>query len=146
MLFTKAEGRDVMDLETAETVGTVASCTVAPSPARITALRLRRRGRGHRTLHWPDVRSFGPDAVAVEEAVLIREEKGVEPEADAHPAHDPLGKVVLTETGAARGTVVDLEFDEESGRVVELLTEEERIPGEELLGVGGYAVVVAGGR
>ncbi|WP_268255109.1 hypothetical protein [Streptomyces spinoverrucosus] len=38
--------------------------------------------------------------------------------------------------------MIDVEFDERSGGIVHLLTAEERIPGDELLGVGSYAVVV----
>ncbi|KUL35459.1 PRC-barrel domain-containing protein [Streptomyces regalis] len=142
MLFTKARGKAVMDLATAETVGTVAACTVAPSPARIAGLRLRTRGRGHRTLEWSDVQSFGPDAIAVEEASRIRDEKNIDPGNGAHPVHDPVGKAVLTETGLMKGIVTDVEFDERSGRIRHLLTDEEQIPGDELLGVGSYAAVV----
>ncbi len=142
MLFTQARGRAVMDLATAETVGTVSACTVAPSPARIAGLRLSTRGRGHHTLDWNDVQSFGPDAVAVEEAGRIRDEKKIDPGDHAHAAHDPIGKAVLTETGLDKGTVLDLEFDERSGRIGHLLTDEEQIPGDHLIGVGSYAVVV----
>ncbi|MER5213593.1 PRC-barrel domain-containing protein [Streptomyces sp. NPDC002838] len=142
MLFTQAQGRVVMDLATAETVGTVSACTVAPSPARISGLRLRTGGRGHHTLDWNNVQSFGPDAVAVEEAGRIRDEKNIDPADHAHAAHDPIGKPVLTETGLDKGTVLDVEFDERSGRIGHLLTDEEQIPGDQLLGVGRYAVVV----
>jgi uncharacterized protein YrrD len=142
MLFTQARGRAVMDLTTAETVGAVTACTVAPSPARISGLRLSTRRRGHHTLDWKNVQSFGPDAVAVEEARRIRDEKSIDPGDQAHPAHDPLGKAVLTETGLNKGTVLDIDFDERTGRISRLLTDEEQIPGAELLGVGSYAVVV----
>ncbi|KUO19257.1 PRC-barrel domain-containing protein [Streptomyces dysideae] len=142
MLITKAQGKPVMDLATAETVGTVAACTVTPSPARIVGLRLRTRGRGHHTLEWTDVQSFGPDAVAVEEATRIRDEKTIDRGDHAHPAHDPVGKAILTESGVNKGTVTDIEFDERSGRIRQLLTDQEQIPGDELLGVGSYAVVV----
>ncbi|MFB8774220.1 PRC-barrel domain-containing protein [Streptomyces broussonetiae] len=142
MLFSEARGRAVMDLTSADTVATVAACTVAPSPARIAGLRLKTRGRGHHTLEWANVESFGPDAVAVEGSGSIRDEKTMDPGEPAHAAHDPVGKAVLTETGLRRGTVTDIEFDERSGRVRHLLTDGEQIPGDALLGVGGYAVVV----
>ncbi|MBN0042789.1 PRC-barrel domain-containing protein [Streptomyces actuosus] len=142
MLFSEARGRAVMELTSAETVGTVAAVTVAPSPARITALRLKTRGRGHDTLDWAHVASFGPDAVAVEEAGHIRDAKDTDRGDATHTDHDPLGKAVFTETGLRRGTVIDVEFDEQSGDVRHLLTDEEQIPGADILGVGGYAVVV----
>ncbi|WP_338894904.1 PRC-barrel domain-containing protein [Streptomyces sp. TG1A-60] len=143
MLFTKAQGRAVMDLTTAQTVGTVAACTVAPSPARIAGLRLKTPGRRHHTLDWNDVRSFGPDEVAVDEAGRIRDEKSIDPGDDTHATHDPIGKAVLTETGLDQGTVLDIEFDGNTGHIAHLLTDKEQIPGDALLGVGSYAVVVA---
>ncbi|MFY1678780.1 MULTISPECIES: PRC-barrel domain-containing protein [unclassified Streptomyces] len=143
MLFSEAHGRAVMDLGTAETVGTVSACTVTPSPARVAGFRLKTRGRGHHTLEWEDIESFGSDEVAVDGPARIRDEKGIEPDRPSHAVHDPLGKPVLTESGARHGTVVDVEFDEKSGRVGHLLTAEGQISGEELLGVGSYAVVVA---
>jgi uncharacterized protein YrrD len=92
------------------------------------------------------VRSFGPDAVAVEGADRIRDEKDIDPSDPASAAHDPVGKAVLTETGLQKGTVIDVEFDERSGRMSHLLTAEEHIPGDDLLGVGSYAVVVSAPR
>ncbi|MCZ9347591.1 PRC-barrel domain-containing protein [Streptomyces sp. TRM76130] len=142
MLLTNAQGEAVVDLSTAETVGTVTACAVAPSPARIAGLRLRTRGRGHHTLDWSNVQSFGPDAVAVEEAGRIRDERDIDRRDPAHAVHDPVGKAVLTETGLDKGTVLDIDFDEQSGRIRHFLTDEEQIPGDELLGVGSYAVVV----
>ncbi|AMW14557.1 hypothetical protein A4E84_36820 [Streptomyces qaidamensis] len=142
MLLSRAQGRAVVDLATAETIGTVAACTVAPSPSRISGLRLKTRGRGHHSLHWEDVQSFGPDAVSIEEADRIRDEKDMDTGDHAHAVHDPVGKAVLTETGLEKGTVMDVEFDEQSGRVAHLLTGEEQIPGDHLIGVGSYAVVV----
>lgn len=143
MLLSRTQGEAVMDLVTAETVGTVAACTVAPSPARIAGLRLKTRGRGNYTLAWEDVRSFGPDAVAVEGADRIRDEKDIDPGDPASAVHDPVGKAVLTDTGREKGTVVDVEFDEQTGHIGHLLTSEEQIPGDTLLAVGSYAVVVS---
>lgn len=146
MLFSNARNRAVMNLMTAETVGTVTACAVAPSPARIAGLRLKTRGRGHHTLPWEGVRSFGQDEIAIENTDRLRDEKDMDPGDQAAPVHDPVGKPVLTETGLEKGTVIDVEFDESSGRVSHLVTGEERIPGDELLGVGGYAVVVSAPR
>ncbi|MBG0851512.1 PRC-barrel domain-containing protein [Streptomyces spinoverrucosus] len=142
MLFTRAQGRTVMDLATAQTVGTVEACTVAPSPARLAGLRLKTRGRGHHTLSWEDVQSFGPDEVTVEGADRIRDEKDIDPSHHAHAVHDPIGKTVLTDTGVRKGTVTDIDFDEQSGSILHLMTPDEQIPGDALVGVGSYAVVV----
>ncbi|WP_432066147.1 PRC-barrel domain-containing protein [Streptomyces sp. C10-9-1] len=143
MLFTRAQGEDVVELSSAATLGTVTACTLAPSPARISGLRLKTRGRGGRhMLAWKDVESFGPDAVTVRDASRLHREKEIETGQQTHPDHDPIGKPVLTEAGVARGTVLDIEFDEQTGRVSRLLTAEEQFSGDDLVGVGGYAVVV----
>ncbi|MEW2636293.1 PRC-barrel domain-containing protein [Streptomyces sp. NPDC048389] len=132
-----------MDVDTAERVGSVAACTVAASPARVTGLILKTRGRGSHTLDWKDVASFGKDAVAIHGADRIRVGKDIERDDPSHGSHDPVGKPVLTETGMDKGTVLDLEFDERTGRIDHVVTTGERIPGDALLGAGSYAVVVS---
>ncbi|MEZ3180898.1 PRC-barrel domain-containing protein [Streptomyces pimonensis] len=146
MLLSKARGKAVVDLTTAETIGAVTGCTVAPSPAHIAGLRLKTRGRGHHTLRWEDVQSFGPDAVSVGEPDRVCDEKDLDSSDQAHAVHNPIGKAVLTETGLEKGTVMDVEFDEQSGRITHLVTGEEQILGEDLVGVGSYAVVVTAPR
>jgi uncharacterized protein YrrD len=143
MLFSHAHGRGVVDLSTADTLGTVAACVVAPFPARIAGLRLKTRGPGRHTLVWDDVQAFGPDAVTVRAAGSVRSEKDTEPGDPTARSHDPVGKPVLTETGVGRGTVTDIDFDEESGHIRRLMTAEEEISGERLLGVGNHAVIVS---
>jgi sporulation protein YlmC with PRC-barrel domain len=149
MLFSEARGRRVVGIETAEKIATVTACTIAPSPPRVTALRLKGsgllagRGRGD-VLMWDGVQSFGTDAVTVRSADRIRTGKAA-PAEEADPRRDPIGKPVLTEAGEALGTVKDIDFDRTDGRIHRLVTTGGDIPGERLVGAGGYAVVVTAG-
>lgn len=141
MLFSEARGRKVVGLATAETVATVSTLVVGPSPARITAFRLK--GHGHRdVLRWEAIEAFGADAVTVRSVGQIQTAKETDDER-VGVQHDPMGKTVLTEEGRILGTVVDVSFDHASGRLERLLTPGVEIEAERLLGVGTNAVVVA---
>lgn len=121
MLFSEAFGRPVVSVTTAETVGTVTACVVGGRPARITAFRLKTRGLGGHIVTWDNVRSFGEDAVIIDSMEKLRPDKHLDSRDPAHQRHDPLGKPVLTETGELRGTVEDVDFDQQTGRVQHLL-------------------------
>lgn len=56
-----------------------------------------------------------------------------------------LGIRVLTEDGDERGTVRDIAFDPVTGRVEKLCTALGDIPGDRLVGLGDYALVVRTG-
>lgn len=142
MLFSHTRGRSIVSLSSAETLGTVVACTVAPSPARIEGFRLKTRGRGGHVLAWENIHAFGNDAVTIRSMEKLQAEKDMEPGAPADKSHDPIGKPVLTETGVSRGMVEDIDFNEENGHIRRLLTAEAEIPGERLLGTGNYALIV----
>ncbi|MDH2388873.1 PRC-barrel domain-containing protein [Streptomyces sp. HNM0663] len=143
MLLSQILGLGVVSVTTAETVGSVSACTVAASPARVTGLRLKTRGRGGHVLTWDNIRSVGADAVTVRSLDKIVAEKDAEDDGATDKSHDPMGRAVLTEAGAFRGAVADIDFDEDDGRILRLITDDEEIPGERLLGAGSYAVVVS---
>ncbi|OII64998.1 hypothetical protein BJP40_18615 [Streptomyces sp. CC53] len=142
MLFSEARGRPVIDLATAEAVGTISTCTLAGSPARITGLRLKAKGRARPEVDWDRIHAFGSDAVTVDAGDRIRDERDIEPSDPAHSRHDPLDKPVLAETGAGGGTLMDIDFDEATGEVRHLITTDGRITGDHLLEVGSYATIV----
>ncbi|MFE3323961.1 PRC-barrel domain-containing protein [Streptomyces sp. NPDC059176] len=143
MLFSKAQGRSVVDVRSAETFGRVVACSVAPSPPRISAVRLKAR-HGHKAyaVTWRNIQSFGRDAVTVRSAEDLLPEDEIDSLAKEHESHEPFAKPVLSENGEWLGTVKDVEFDEEDGRLCALITEDGRLPGDCVLGVGSYAAVV----
>ncbi|MFG2415135.1 PRC-barrel domain-containing protein [Streptomyces goshikiensis] len=140
MLFSQAKGRAVVALATAETLATVTGLAIVPTPARIAVLRLKVKGTGT-LVKWTDVQAFGPDAVTVRSADKIRSDSDIPVPADKR--HDPIGKRVLTETGHDVGILDDVDFDETTGHIQRLIADSQEIPGDRLLGVGAYAVVIA---
>ncbi|MFG3310175.1 PRC-barrel domain-containing protein [Streptomyces wuyuanensis] len=142
MRFSNAQGRSVVAVSTAETVGTIAACTVAPSPPRVAALRLKTRAHSGHVVAWSDIQFFGKDAVTVRSADCLEPEKEVDSDQEAHKNHDPVGKPVITETGASQGTLQDIDFDTEDGHILTLITTDGQLPGDRLLGVGSYALIV----
>ncbi|QES44660.1 hypothetical protein DEJ49_30005 [Streptomyces venezuelae] len=138
MLLSRTVGRPVVSSSDAAQVGTVAGLVLAPEEARITAVRLDGAKDGADVVAWTDVHAVGPDAVVVNTASAARFAS-----TDSSGSQDLLGKRLLTELGDAAGTLADVAFDPESGRIHTLHTSRgERIPGRHLLGVGSYAVVV----
>jgi uncharacterized protein YrrD len=144
MLFSQARKHEVVSTATATRVARVDGFVVRPGPARVALLRLGKVSGPGTLLAWDDVQGFGPDAVTVADEAVIR------PAADAleQRAEDKeleiLSKRVLSERGTDLGTVTDVDFDPETGAVTTLITTTGTIAGDRLVGLGGYAVVVAG--
>ncbi|MEV0253794.1 PRC-barrel domain-containing protein [Streptomyces sp. NPDC050732] len=139
MLLSQAVGRPVVSAADATHIGTVAGLVVSPpEEALITAIRLNGVKGGADVVAWADVHAVGPDAVVVGAASAARFASTDSPE-----SQDLLGKRLLTELGDAVGTLTDVTFDPESGRVHTLHTSRgHRVPGSHLLGIGSYAVVI----
>ncbi|MEU6121569.1 hypothetical protein [Streptomyces sp. NPDC047123] len=141
MLLSQTVGRPVVSAADAAQVGTVAGLVVEPDGALITALRLDGVKDGGDVVAWRDVHAVGPDAVVVGTTGVARFAS-----ADGADRQNLLGKRLLTELGDEAGTLADVAFDPESGRIDTLHSSRgERIPGVRLLGVGAYAVVVGVG-
>ncbi|AYV26429.1 PRC-barrel domain-containing protein [Streptomyces avidinii] len=139
-LFSQTKGRGVIALSTAEALASVTGLALAPSPARIAALRVKTKRPGT-LVTWNHVQAFGPDAITVRSADDIQTEDDTKTPADKQ--HDPLGKRVLTETGHDLGTVQDIEFGATTGHIQRLILDSQDVDGERLLGAGSYAVIVA---
>lgn len=141
MLLSQTVGRPVVSASDAAQVGTVAGVVVepgGPDGAVVTAVRLDGVKDGGDVIAWADVHAVGPDAVVVEAATAARFTS-----ADSSGRQDLLGKRLLTELGDAAGTLADVAFDPASGRIDLLYgSRGDRVPGDRLLGVGSYAVVI----
>jgi uncharacterized protein YrrD len=143
MLFSQARKRNVVNTATATRVARVDGFIVFPGPARVALLRLGKVSGAGTLLAWDDVQGFGPDAVTIATEAAIRPARdGLEQRAEDNDL-EILGKRVLTERGMELGAITDVDFDPESGAVMALITKTEAIVGDRLIGVGGYAVVVA---
>jgi sporulation protein YlmC with PRC-barrel domain len=143
MLFSQVRKRDVVNTATATRVARVDSLVVLPGPARVALVRLSRVSGAGTLVAWDDLQGFGPDAVTVATDTVIRPARdGLEQRAENNDL-EIVGKRVLTEYGMELGTITDVDFDPETGAVTSLITKTETIPGQQLIGLGDYAVVVS---
>ena len=139
MRFRAVLRHPVVDTTTAETVGEVISFLIDPATRRVVALRLGKIKGKASLLAWEDLKAFGVDAVTIEGAGRLR--RATE-EISGASEHDLLGRRVLSAGGDEFGTVNDVEFDPQTGRLEELITADGSLAAQGILGIGSYAVVV----
>lgn len=142
MLFTEARKREVVSTSTATRVGRVDGFVVAAAPARVSMLKLAKVAGDGNLLAWEEVQGFGPDAVTIADAGLIRPPSNQEEERASSKELDVLGARTLTERGNELGEIIDVDFDPETGAVNALITKDDKIAGERMIAIGSYAVVV----
>lgn len=141
MRFSEAKNRKVMSTSGAVAVGKLRALIVDPRNAHVVALSLKKTEGNADTLPWNNLTSFGRDAITIESLERITVAEGeLAVLSDKH--HNVIGKRVLTETGDDIGKVKDIEFDPHDGAVRALITDGEEIPGNRMLGLGSYALVV----
>ncbi|HEU0087273.1 MAG TPA: PRC-barrel domain-containing protein [Pseudonocardiaceae bacterium] len=143
MLFSAVRKHEVVNITTATRVARVDGFVVCPGPPRVALLRLGRVSGPGTLLAWEDLQGFGPDAVTVADDAAIRPPRDAWEQRAEDKDLEILGKRVLTEHGTELGTVTDVDFDPETGRVTTLITTSEPIEGDRLIGLGGYAAVVS---
>lgn len=141
MLFTETRGRPVMNTSTATTEGKISHPLVDPHTSRVVGFALSKTHGKANTLHWEDLRHFGPDAVTVDSADAVAEPRGRAAELSAKHM-EILGKRVLTDQGDELGEVDDLHFDPDSGEVVALVTAAGPLEAERMIGLGSYALII----
>lgn len=143
-LFSQMRGLPVLTLTDAVEIGVVRSVTVDVAGGTVTHLHVgphtRGRGRKESVLPWEALHAVGTDAV------LLSADTPPSPGPDGSPdVPHAIGLRVLTEGGEERGTVRDLSFDPESGRLDALVTSLGQYRPDQLLGLGDYALVVRTG-
>lgn len=139
--FSEARKRPVVATSTAGTVGRVERFVVLAEPARVGALGLAKVDGSGWLVPWSDLTAFGPDAVTVPAPEVIREPRD---DAEARVADkdlDLVGKLALSESGAGLGTVKDADFDPQTGNLITVMTDNQEIAGDRLIGLGSYAAV-----
>jgi sporulation protein YlmC with PRC-barrel domain len=137
MLFSQARGLPVLTLTEADEIGVLKSLTVDAPAGVVTHVRVRRRhSRRESVLAWGALHAVGPDAVLVRSTAAPSEV----------PPHRELpGLRILTETGDGLGTVQDVVFEPETGRIEAIRTAHGDLPADRLLGLGDYALVIRAG-
>ncbi|MEO6412445.1 MAG: PRC-barrel domain-containing protein [Pedococcus sp.] len=141
MMFSAAKGKKVVDISSADSVGTVSGFLVEPSTHLIVALRVKKAETGE-VIRWRDITAFGSEAVTVPRAGVLAD-TDAELEALGDKSRELLKKRVLTSTGDELGTVKDVDFDPATGALTAfLLNGGPDVGADRLIGVGSYAVVV----
>jgi len=143
MRFSEARHKQVVVTATATTAGRVDGFVVAPGPGRVTALRLGKTHGSGSLLSYADLKSFGMDAVTLDTPDGLRPPLDADEERAASKDLELIGKLALSERGDSLGTVVDVEFEASTGRIVAVLTDRVELHGEGLVGLGSYAAVFA---
>ncbi|GAA1928047.1 hypothetical protein GCM10009837_61940 [Streptomyces durmitorensis] len=141
MLLSQVLGHPVISAEDARPAGEVAGIGIDPRTRRITELYLRDTKTGD-SVPWTAVRGVGPDAVIIDTGAAAEDSRS-----SSHSrAHKRLlGKRVLTEYGEDIGTLTEVTFDPDTGTVGDLYVGREQTPGNRLIGLGPYALVLGAG-
>jgi sporulation protein YlmC with PRC-barrel domain len=143
MRFKEADDRKVVSAESAESIGRIEAYVIDTRARSVSAFRLAKVKGDATFVSWEDVQ-FGPDAVIVPSSDRLRTARD---EAEARAASkdlQPVGKLVLDDSGTALGKVGDVEFDPGTGAIVEFdLGDQGTVTADRLIGLGAYAVIVA---
>ena len=131
-------GMRVMSKATAEQAGRVERALVSTHERRIVGFQV---GKGL-VVDWAALSGVGDDAVVVEAEGRVRRAQGDRELKALRGRYDLVGKRVLSDRGDEIGTVVDVEFDEATGRLEAVETSAGMVAGERVLGLGSYCLVV----
>lgn len=143
--FRQAQGRRVVSRATARELGTAAHLLVAADCRRVAAVIIGRAKKAQ-LIDWAELSGFGPDAIMVGDESAVRAPADERERAAAAGKLEMLGRRVLTEAGNEIGYIDDVLFDAASGALDALVVGDRHVPGDELLGVGSYAAVIAAGQ
>ncbi len=140
--FNDTEGRRVVAADTAEDLGEVKGFVVDRSASRVDAVHVSGRGRKADVIAWSSISSFGDDAVIVTSAEAAERVAEDRDKAAVKGKIVLRGARVLTTGGFEIGTVEDASFDQESGEITGVRTDQGSITGDRLRSIGSYALVV----
>lgn len=143
MRLSDADGRPVISRASAENVGELRHVVVDAAARRIRALHVAGGRRKATLVDWEDVAGFGPDGI------VIADEEATHPPRDEHEkavaaGHLDLdGRLVLDDGGRAIGTLEDVLFDEDTGRLGAIVAAGEEHDADRLRAIGPYCVILA---
>jgi uncharacterized protein YrrD len=139
--FTAARGRKVISRASAEELGSVSRLVLDSGNRRIGLVVIGKR-RNTRLVSWEDLSGFGADAVMVNHDEALHEPRDDHEQAAAKGDLELIGKLAISDLGNELGKIEDVVFDPASGVLESLIVGDGEQPGESVLGVGSYAVVV----
>lgn len=142
--LSQIRGQRVLTVDDAQEVGGVRRLILDAERGAVVAAHIEGSVGSTTLLPWEKVKSIGPDALMVESVRELEEpDRGVRDRIEAG-YYDLEGRTVYTEQGDALGTLEDIEFDEQSGRVMRLHVPGHALPLQRFVAVGPDAVIVPG--
>ena len=142
--LSEVDGERVISRDSAEQVGTLRHVVIDVTARRIVALHVDGRKRKSQLVDWSAITGFGPDAIVVESEDALRPPaEGQELEV-ASGKLDLDGRLALSEGGDALGAVTDIEFDEASGAIERIVTDQASYDATRLRAIGPYCVILRG--
>ena len=135
--------RNVIAVDTAESIGSVTAFVVSPTVDRINKVQIGGRRKHALFADWTDIGSFGDDAVMVTRADAPSESDDDRDIDTAKGALDIIGARILDTAGFEHGVVSDVTFDDSTGDIVSLTNGSDDFASEAVHSLGTYAVVVA---
>lgn len=140
--LSQLKGQRVLTQENAQIVGSVRRLQLDAESARIIAIELEGVADGRNVVEWPAVATIGRDAIIVASDGDRRGPLDESEQAFVAGQLDLEGKLVLDDTGDAHGKLLDISFDEKTGRLIELDVPGHVIPVERVIALGSYALIV----
>jgi len=140
--FNAANGRSIVAADNAETIGEVKGFVVDPTASMIESVHVAGRGRRAEVISRSKIQSFGADAVIAEHA---DDPEDVAKGRDTDAVKGKIaarGSRVLDTNGFERGTVEDVLFDRETGRLTGVVSTEGHLRADSLRSLGSYALIV----
>jgi len=136
-------GNTVVGVDDANDIGLVKHFAVSPSGDRIERVHVDGRGKHAVFVDWDDLESFGGDRVMVTQSSAIAESDNQRDGDIARGSIDILGSRVLDTAGFEHGTVADVDFDGDSGKIESVRTSGgDSIDASKIRSLGSYALVV----
>lgn len=142
MRLSDAIKTTVLSRDDAEELGRVRHLVIDASQRRVTALHVDGRRKKALLVDWAALTGFGPDAVVVGPGDALRGPADDRELAVVSGDLDWIGRLVLTDRGDRAGAIADVEFDESTGALTALLTDQETVDAARLRTLGPYCVIV----
>ena len=145
MLLTTTLGEKVVSKGSAETLGSVDGVVIDAARHLITALQVG-KGRKAKVVPWDAISGVGTAAVIVERDDALRD-----PDDEIEPRYTRgdvavIGALTLSDLGNSLGTIVDLEYDSDTGSITAIRTSQSNeISGDRLRAAGTHAWIFAAG-
>jgi len=136
-----ALGRSVVARDSAETLGQLHGAVVDATGRRVAAIQVG-KGRKARLADWDKITGVGPDALVVGTEADLRDAADAREQGVIKGDVPLLGGRVLTDRGDELGALDDVQVDEATGALGDLLAGGTAVAADRLLSVGSYAIVV----